>query len=170
MTALIKYLNKFINAFGYLSALLMFLMVLTVFYDVLMRYLFNDVDIGMQELEWHFFASMFMLGLGYTLKEDGHVRVDVFYENFSESKKAIIDIVGSLIFALPFSLIIIYYGYQYSLDAYTMGEGSADPGGLPNRWIIRSVIPVSFSFLALCVLQVILVKIQSFPRTIKLGN
>ena len=71
-------LRKFIDAMGYMCVLLMLLMVANVFYDVLMRYFFNDVSIGMQELEWHLFAAMFMFGIGYTLKEDGHVRVDIF--------------------------------------------------------------------------------------------
>ena len=74
-------LRKIIDTMGYMCVLLMLLMVANVFYDVLMRYFFNDVSIGMQELEWHLFAAMFMFGIGYTLKEDGHVRVDIFMKN-----------------------------------------------------------------------------------------
>jgi TRAP-type mannitol/chloroaromatic compound transport system permease small subunit len=66
----------------------MLLMIINVFYDVIMRYFFNDVSIGMQELEWHLFAAMFMFGIAYTLKEDGHVRVDIFYETMSARKKS----------------------------------------------------------------------------------
>lgn len=139
----------------------MMLMLLNIFYDVLMRYLFNDGNIGMQEMEWHLFSAMFMLGLGYTMKEDGHVRIDVLYDHFSQSTKAIVNIFGALVFALPFSLMIIYFGSQYTYDAYLLNEGSGDPGGLPNRWIIRSVIPVSFGFLVLCLFQVILVNSQT---------
>jgi TRAP-type mannitol/chloroaromatic compound transport system permease small subunit len=155
------YLTKLIDLVGAFCALLMFLMLLNVFYDVIMRYLFDDVSIGMQELEWHLFAAMFMFGIGYTLKEDGHVRVDVFYDNFSPKVKAWINILGSLLLALPITLLILYYGYGYALEAYEMNEGSADPGGLPHRWIIRSVIPVSSSFVLLCLLQVVLTQIAT---------
>lgn len=153
-------LSKLIDLIGSFCALLMLLMLLNVFYDVVMRYLFDDVSIGMQELEWHLFAAMFMFGIGYTLKEDGHVRVDVFYDHFSPKTQAWVNILGSLFLALPITLLIIYYGYGYTFEAYEMGEGSADPGGLPHRWIIRSVIPVSSIFIILCLLQVVLTQIS----------
>ncbi len=153
------YLTKLIDIVGAFCALLMLLMLANVFYDVIMRYLFDDVSIGMQELEWHFFAAMFMFGIGYTLKEDAHVRVDVFYDNFSPPIKAWINLFGSVFLALPITLLIIYYGYGYALEAYEMNEGSADPGGLPHRWIIRSVIPISSLFVVLCLLQVVLQQI-----------
>ena len=97
MNSLINFSKKIIDTVGNLCSLLMVLMVLNVFYDVVMRYFFNDVNIGMQELEWHLFAAMFMFGIGYTLKEDGHVRVDIIYDQLSKRKQALINIVGSLL-------------------------------------------------------------------------
>ncbi|CAI8241274.1 MAG: Uncharacterised protein [Glaciecola sp. HTCC2999] len=149
-------LRKLIDAMGQLCVILMLLMVANVFYDVLMRYFFNDVSIGMQELEWHLFAAMFMFGIGYTLKENAHVRVDIFYEKLLPHTQAYIDIFAALIFTLPITLIIMYYGYGYAVDAYQINEGSPDPGGLPYRWIIRSVIPISNVFLLLCIFYTIL--------------
>jgi len=84
MNNLINRLKKFIDVVGNICSLLMILMILNVFYDVVLRYFFNDVSIGMQELEWHLFAAMFMFGIGYSLKEDAHVRVDIFYDQLSE--------------------------------------------------------------------------------------
>ncbi len=159
-------LTRIIDYVGLFCATLMCLMLLNVFYDVVMRYLFDDVSIGMQELEWHLFAAMFMFGIGYTLKEDGHVRVDVFYDRTSNKTKAWINIIGSLLLALPITLIIFYYSVGYTYEAYEMGEGSADPGGLPNRWIIRSVIPTSSLFVVLCIVQVVLVQIEQFKNQI----
>ena len=156
----LKFIGKIIDALGNLCSLLMLLMIANVFYDVIMRYFFNDVSIGMQELEWHLFAAMFMFGIAYTLKEDAHVRVDIFYDVMTARKKAIINIFGSVIFALPMTLLILYFGYDYAFDAYQMGEGSADPGGLPHRWIVRSVIPLSSFFLVLAIVHVILRSIQ----------
>ena len=160
MNTSLKFIGKIIDALGNLCSLLMLLMIANVFYDVVMRYFFNDVSIGMQELEWHLFAAMFMFGIAYTLKEDAHVRVDIFYDAMSAKKQAIINIFGSLFFALPITLLILYFGYDYAFDAYQMGEGSADPGGLPHRWIVRSIIPVSSLFLVLAIIHVLLSNIQ----------
>lgn len=87
MKFILNSLKTIIDAVGSLCSLLMILMILNVFYDVVMRYFFNDVSIGMQELEWHLFAAMFMFGIGYTLKEDGHVRVDIFMTNYQKNHK-----------------------------------------------------------------------------------
>ena len=155
----VKYLGKFIDGVGYLCGLLMILMVLNVFYDVIARYAFNDVSIGLQELEWHLFATMFMFGIGYTLKHEGHVRVDVIYDRLGAKTQAWINIIGTLLFALPFTALIVYYGYGYAYEAYEIGEGSADPGGLPHRWIIRSVISLSSGFVFLSLVYVLLLQI-----------
>lgn len=154
-------LAKLIDVVGYLCGLLLILMVLNVFYDVVMRYVFNNPSIGMQELEWHLFATMFMFGIGYTLKERGHVRVDIVYDRLSPKAQAWIDLIGGLVFAIPFTALIVYYGYGYAFDAFEMGEGSADPGGLPHRWIIRSVVPIASIFVILCLIHGLLENIQS---------
>ena len=146
----------------------MVLMIINVFYDVIMRYFFNDVSIGMQELEWHLFAAMFMFGIAYTLKEDAHVRVDVFYDTLSAKKQALVNIFGSLVLALPITLVIFYYSWDYTFDAYQMGEGSADPGGLPHRWIVRSVIPLSSIFLILAIFHVLLTQVKTLTTPIQL--
>jgi TRAP-type mannitol/chloroaromatic compound transport system permease small subunit len=104
---------------------------------------------------------MFMFGLAYTLKEDAHVRVDIVYDRMSTAKKAWVNILGSLFLALPITLFILYFSIDYTFDAFEMGEGSPDPGGLPYRWVVRSVIPVSSVFLVLSIVYVILNNIQT---------
>ncbi len=160
MKTSLKVIGKIIDMLGNFCSLLMILMIINVFYDVIMRYFFNDVSIGMQELEWHLFAAMFMFGIAYTLKEDGHVRVDIFYDAMSKRKQAFINIFGSIFFALPMTLLICYFSLDYTYEAYSMGEGSGDPGGLPHRWIVRSVIPLSSMFLVLSIIYVVLSQIQ----------
>lgn len=166
MHLVLNILRKIIDSVGHLCSLLMLLMVLNVFYDVIMRYFFNDVSIGMQELEWHLFGAMFMFGIGYTFKEDGHVRVDVFYDQMTIRSQAFVNIFGSIIFALPITLLILYFSIDYTYQAYEMGEGSADPGGLPYRWIIRSVIPISSVFLTLSIIYIVLNEVENlrFPE------
>ncbi len=161
MDSVLKITGKIIDGLGNFCSLLMILMIMNVFYDVIMRYFFNDVSIGMQELEWHLFAAMFMFGIAYTLKEDGHVRVDIFYDAMSAKKQALVNIFGSLVLALPITLLILYYSWDYTLEAYEMGEGSGDPGGLPHRWIVRSVIPLSSIFLILAIFHVLITQLKT---------
>jgi len=172
MQFILKSLKKIIDAVGGLCSIIMILMVLNVFYDVISRYFFNNVSIGMQELEWHLFAAMFMFGIGYTLKEDGHVRVDIFYDNLSENSQAIVNLLGSIFFALPITVLILYFGWDYANEAFQMGEGSPDPGGLPHRWIVRSIIPFSSLFLLLCILYVTLnnISLLNNPSPSKQGQ
>jgi len=170
MNSTLKIIGKIIDTLGNLCSILMLLMILNVFYDVVMRYFFNDVSIGMQELEWHLFAAMFMFGIAYTLKEDAHVRVDIFYDQMSVRKQAIINLFGSLVFALPITIVILYYSLGYTSEAYQMGEGSADPGGLPYRWVVRSVIPMSSIFLILSIVYVALNSIQTLVTSVPIHN
>ena len=141
-----KIINKFSDVIGNIAAVLLLLLLANVFFDVIMRYLFNDVSIAMQEMEWHLYATVFLLGITYTLKEDAHVRVDIIYEGLSLKKQAIIDITGTLFFLLPFCLLVTYYGIGFAQESFALNEGSGDPGGLPYRWIIKSMISLSFIF------------------------
>ena len=162
MNKAIAVLQRIINGVGALCAILLLLMILNVFYDVIMRYLFNDVSIGMQELEWHLFSAMFLLGIAYTLNEDAHVRVDVFYDGFSGKTKALINIVGIVLFLIPFSLLVVHFADDFVYESFQLGERSGDPGGLPYRWLIKSVIPLSFMFLILSGVCFVLKQIQIF--------
>lgn len=152
----IKFLDKFIDLIGGIAGIAMILMLLNVFFDVIMRYFFKNSSIGMQEMEWHLFSVVFLFGMAYALKEDGHVRVDMFYERMAPKKQAFINIVGALIFIIPFSLIIINSGYDFALNAYEMDEISGDPGGLTDRWIVKGAIATSFVFLIIATISFIL--------------
>lgn len=147
--------RKVSNASGMLACLLMVLMLFNVFVDVVMRYAFNDVSIGMQELEWHLFASVFLLGVPYAMQQGGHVRVDIFYEQWSEQRKAWVNLIGALFFVMPFVVLVTYYGIGFSVDSFQMNEGSGDPGGLPYRWVIKSLMPVSFILIGIAGLGMI---------------
>jgi len=141
-------ISRFSIWVGYFSAALLLLLVANVFYDVIMRYLLNDVSIGMQELEWHLFSMIFLFGVAYTLQADGHVRVDVIYERLSPKGRAVVDIFGVLVFLWPFCFLVADYGIGFAMNAYEIMEKSGDPGGLPYRWVIKSMISISF----ICVL------------------
>lgn len=153
-------INRFSEMLGKITAVLFLLLLLNVFLDVIMRYLFNDVSIGMQELEWHLYAAIFMLAIPYTLYKDGHVRVDIIYDNLNIRKQAWIDLFGTLILLMPFCILVARYGIDFTIESYKLGEGSGDPGGLPYRWIIKSVIPFAFIAITISGLGLILKSIN----------
>jgi TRAP-type mannitol/chloroaromatic compound transport system permease small subunit len=124
-------------------------LVAVVFIDVVMRYAFNKSFVFTQELEWHIFAFIFLIGAGYTLLHDGHVRVDIFYQRFGFKGKAWINLLGVLFFLIPGCLMVIMTSWHFVVRAFAVGEGSPDPGGIPYRFIVKGLIPVGFSLLLL---------------------
>ncbi|MGF1778693.1 TRAP transporter small permease subunit [Vibrio nomapromontoriensis] len=141
--------NKVSDLLGVVSSLLFLLLLANVVYDVVMRYVFNDVSIAFQEMEWHLFSAVFLLGVPYAIKAGGHVRVDVFYERLSIKARAIIDLIGTFVFLFPFCLLVAWFGIDFAKESFALGETSGDPGGLPYRWVIKAMIPLSFFFMAI---------------------
>ena len=122
--------------------------VLVVACNVTLRYLFRIGPVWMQELEWHLISPIALIGMAYAMRYNEHVRIDMFYEKFKPSTRAWVDLavaaatlaVAGVIFAL--SLTQVEY-------AYTSGEGSTDPGGLPYRFLLKAFIPLGFALVAL---------------------
>ena len=142
-----KYVETLIDIFARLAAFLVIVLSFLVVYDSVNRYFFGGGSVALQELEWHIFDIIFLLGLSYTLKSDKHVRVDIFYSNYSEKTKAIVNIISSLFFILPFTILILYVSYDYIALSYTQNEISPDPGGLAYRWVIKSMMVIGFVLL-----------------------
>ena len=153
MRSLLLNLASKIDAFteytGRCTSSLVIILTLLVGYDVSMRYLFNSGSIAIQELEWHIFSIIFLLGSAYTLKHNEHVRLDIFYNSrFLDDKiRAWLDILGVLLILLPFCLLIIFSSLPFVIQSYIHNEISPDPGGLTARWLIKAVIPLSFFLL-----------------------
>jgi len=135
----------------------MLLMVLVVFYDVIMRYAFRTSAVWLQELEWHLFGIVYMLAAGYTMLWDEHVRVDIVYSRWSPRKKAWSDFILYLVFFYPSAIMIMLTAWPFVRDSYLVFEGSPDPGGIPLRFLLKSVIIVGWALLT----------IQAFSQTIK---
>lgn len=155
-------LHKISSSIGWLNenigravAWLTFILVIIMCTDVTLRYLFNSTSAWIIELEWHLFALIFILGAGYSLKHDRHVRVDLFYANFSERDKAWINLLGSLIFLIPWCLVMIYVSYNYAFSSYLTNEGSPDPGGLPARYLIKFSVTIGMSLLLLQAIAIV---------------
>ena len=108
----------------------------------------NLTSNSLLELQWYIFDLIFFLGAAYVLKQNSHVRVDVFYKDFSPRVKAIINILGVIFFLIPFCGVIIYFSWQYVVNSWNIWEISPDDGGLP-RYPIKTMIIVSPFFLIL---------------------
>ena len=124
-------------------------LVAVVFADVLMRYLFNTSFVFTQELEWHLFGFIFLMGAGYTLLHDGHVRVDIIYQRLGFKGRAWVNFFGVLLFLIPGCFMIITTSWKFAANSFAMLEGSPDPGGIPLRFIIKGCIPIGFTLLLL---------------------
>jgi TRAP-type mannitol/chloroaromatic compound transport system permease small subunit len=125
------------------------LLVLVTFVDVVMRYFFNTSYVFTQELEWHVFAFIFLMGAGYTLKNEGHVRVEVFYGKLPPNGRAWINLIGVVFFLIPSCIVFIKTSIPFVMESFRILEGSPDPGGIPYRFILKSCIPLGYALLLL---------------------
>ena len=144
---IVRIIDGLSDKIGYLVGWLTTIMVLVVFYDTFMRYVFNKGNLALQELEWHLFAVIFLIGAAYTLKQGGHVRVDIIYLKLSDKAKAWIDLLGIFVFLIPFSIMVILSTKGFIVNSWVVREVSPDPGGLPARYILKAMIPLGFSLL-----------------------
>jgi len=113
-----------------------------------MRYSFGMASNAWLELQWYLFAAIFLLAAGYTLKHNGHVRIDILYGRWSERGRAWLDLFGTLVFLLPFSLLLLWFSWPGFAGAWQHNEMSPDAGGL-LRWPVRLLIPLGFALLSL---------------------
>lgn len=125
-------------------------MMLIQFAIVLLRYVFGMSFIFVAEAEMYLHAGLFMLGAGYTLLHDGHVRVDIFYGTASPRRKALIDLLGTVVFLLPTCGVILAYTWPYVRRSWAILEGPISVGGIPASFLLKSLIP---AFAVLLIVQ-----------------
>ncbi len=149
MLSIIKIIESIIRWTGEKSSYINVFLVMIICIDVFMRYILNTTQTWVIELEWHLFALIFLLGASYTLQEDQHVRVDLFYADRSIKSKAWINLSGTLLFLVPWCLILVNSSFNYATNSWMMNEGSPNPGGLPARYIIKYCMTFGFILLLL---------------------
>jgi TRAP-type mannitol/chloroaromatic compound transport system permease small subunit len=142
-------LDRLAETTGQASAWLTLLLALVTFTVVVLRYAFQFGSIAMQESILYLHASVFMLGAAYTLRFDGHVRVDIFYRDFSARHKALVDLLGSLFLLLPVCIFLLWSSWGYVATAWSLREGSGEAGGLPYVYLLKTLIPLSAFLLIL---------------------
>jgi len=149
LTRSYKTIDRLNDLTGRLVSWITLLMVIVTCAVVLARYVFGVGSIALQESVMYMHGIVFMLGIAFTLKEQGHVRVDVLHEKFSRRTRTLIDIAGTILFLLPLSIFILLTSLDYVSFAWSLRESSAQPGGLPGVFLVKTLIPVMAALLAL---------------------
>ena len=145
MTALrsvVQFIDAFTDRSGRLLAWLALLMALLTAAIVVMRYGFNTGSIMAQELVTYMHGSLFMLGAAYALKQGAHVRVDIFYRNFSPRAQAWVNSLGGIVFLLPVCVFIGAVSWSYVSESWAIMETSPEPGGIPAVFLLKTLIPL----------------------------
>lgn len=158
-------INRLTFISGKSIAWLLVLMVVTESLVVLLRYGFDIGSIALQESISYMHASCFLLGAAYTLQQNEHVRVDIVYRQFSPQKKAIVNIAGFMILLLPTCGFIVWSSIDYVAQSWSLRESSADAGGLPGVYFLKTLIPLFALLLCLQGLAQLIDDIQSIRRS-----
>jgi len=138
MQALIQRLEQISEQTGRAIAWLTLFMVLISFVVVVLRYLFDTGWIALQESVTYLHAFVFMLGAAYTLKHEGHVRVDIFYRKMTPARQGMVDFFGCLLLLIPVCLFITISSWDYVLTSWSLMEGSQEAGGLPFVYLLKT--------------------------------
>ena len=149
LTSICSWIDAVNDRVGRVVSWATLLLVAVTFIDVVMRYFFNKSYVFTQELEWHIFAFIFLMGAGYTLKNDGHVRVEVFYGKMDRKGRAWINLIGVLFFLIPSCIIFIKTSIPFVVKSYQVMEGSPDPGGIPFSFLLKGCIPAGYALILL---------------------
>ena len=140
-------IDSFIERVGKLISFFMIVLVCVVLVVVVGRYFFQIGSIALQELITYLHATIFLLGISYTLKQDGHVRVDIFYRDFSPKNKALVNLFGGIFFVLPISIFIFWVCFDYVVASWSILETSKENNGLPFVYLLKSLMLVMPSLL-----------------------
>lgn len=153
MKKILKKIAHYIDALtafvGKTIAWLTVLLVLVVCYDVFCRYVLKQTNLAVAEFEWHLFAVIIMFAAAWSLKEEKHVRIDLFYVRYSAKMKALVNFLGALLLLLPFGILLTKTSIDFVSFSYKLKETSSNPGGLPMRYLIKATIPIGMFLLTL---------------------
>lgn len=134
---------------GQSASLLLPVLVVTIVINVALRYIFNLGLVELEEVQWHLNGIVVMLCLAYTFQQDEHVRVDVLRHRFSPKTLALIEIMGLLLLFFPFTILVAFHAWHIAAYSWELKEGSPMPSGLPARYLIKAVMALGISLLAL---------------------
>ena len=156
--SLVRLIDRFNEAIGRATAWFALFLVMTQFIVVVMRYVFGFGSIFMQESIFYMHSILFMVGAGYTLLHDGHVRIDIFYREASTLRRAQVNLIGILVLLIPACVVMWWTAWSYVLDSWAVFEGSSETSGIPGLFLLKTLILV---FVILVTLQGISLAVRS---------
>ena len=136
----ISAIDRITDVIGRMVSWLTLVMVLVTMVTVVLRYYFQSGSIALQESITYLHGLVFMLGIAFTLQRGGHVRVDIFYRGFSPSGKALVDLIGGLLFLLPVSLLIFIFSWDYVAASWAIGETSEERSGIQGIYLLKTLL------------------------------
>ena len=142
-------IDKFVKGVGHVVMWANVFLIAAIVAQVLFRYLLNENFPKLDELQWHFYGLVTMIGISYALVTDSHVRVDILHLQLSRRAQRIIEVLGILTLVAPFLYLMVDQGWDYFYESWRVNERSASPTGLPARWAFKAIIPISFVLLSL---------------------
>ena len=137
-------IDRFIDLVGRITSWLSLGLALVMGANVLLRYGFSIGFIWAQEFEWHIMVPICLFGMSYAMLHGEHVRVDVLFASFSPRTKHLVDVITAILCML-FALIVIWLSLHYVQQSWNVNEGSANPGGMDYRYVVKSLIPIGFA-------------------------
>ena len=150
-----KFFERIVTFFGKLGSWLAIPLIFIIIFDIVTRRFFILGSTKLQEMEWHLHTTLFLLVLGYAYLKNSHVRIEILREKYSTLLKAIFETIGILIFLIPYTCLVIYYGFDFVQRSFNMNEVSSALTGLSHRWIIKSFIPIGMLLLFLSGLSIL---------------
>ncbi len=148
----VEMINAIVRRVAETAAWLNVILIGIILSQVVLRYGFNHGLVPLEELMWHVYAVAFMFGLAYAVSNDSHIRVDLLHVNLPRPVQHTLEILGIILLFMPFLWIVFHHSLDWVADSYRVSEGSTSPQGLPHRWIIKSIIPISFFLMFLAAL------------------
>jgi TRAP-type mannitol/chloroaromatic compound transport system permease small subunit len=154
------FLNNIVRRIAETAAWLNVLLIGVILLQVVMRYGFNRGLVPLEELMWHLYAVAFMFGMAYAIINDSHIRVDIVHMSLPTKAKHILEISGILLLLIPFLWILFDHSIGWAWEAYRVNESSANPTGLPYRWIIKAVVPLTAVLMFMAALARLILQVQ----------
>ncbi len=139
--SLIRHIGRTV---AWVNLLLIGVILIQVFFR---HYGFTHGQVMLEEMRWHLYALAVMVGLSFGVSSDSHIRVDILRHRYSPATRNWIEIIGILFLLLPFLFVIFHHSLEWVGDSFRLNESSESPTGLPYRWLIKSLIPISFGLL-----------------------
>lgn len=146
-------IDRLISVIGEAASWLWAVLLAVIVINVIIRYAFDSGRIEFEELQWHIYSAGFLIALSFGLQADSHIRVDVVRTRLSPRMQAWIELYGLILLLLPFILFVLVYAAPFVINSFLDQEVSSSPGGLPYRWLIKSMMIVGFLLLLIAALS-----------------